>query len=224
MRVICDFDGTITRQDTTDRVLEALARPAWRDLEEQWVAGGISAADCMRAQVALIDGSQEDLDAVLDGAELDPGFCDFIAWCERRSLPVSVVSDGVDYFIARVLARHDLQRLPVIANRLAGQAGAWRLEQPWSRDGCAAGSGVCKCEAAGPWRPERETTIFVGDGRSDFCVSARPDLLFAKASLADYAAARGQAFLPFDTFHDVIRMLATLFGEPSADLGRAVSL
>jgi len=35
MRIICDFDGTITPQDTTDRVLEALADPAWRELEAQ---------------------------------------------------------------------------------------------------------------------------------------------------------------------------------------------
>ena len=30
MHVICDFDGTISRGDTTDLVLEHLADPAWR--------------------------------------------------------------------------------------------------------------------------------------------------------------------------------------------------
>lgn len=224
MRIICDFDGTITRQDTTDRVLEALAPPAWRDLEDRWVTGAITAADCMRGQIAQVGGSQADLDAVLDGAELDPGFCDFVAWCDHSGLPVSVVSDGVDYFIHRILARHGLQRLPVIANRLGGEPGAWKLEQPWSRAGCAGGSGVCKCAAAGPWEAARETTIFVGDGRSDFCVSAKPDLLFAKGSLAAYAAAREQAFLPFDTFHDVTLTLRRLLGDLPVDLGRAAAL
>lgn len=223
MRMICDFDGTITRQDTTDRVLGALAKPSWRELEDQWVAGRISAAECMRGQVALIDGSRAELDAVLDGAELDPGFCDFVAWCDARGIPITIVSDGVDYFIGRILARHGLSRLSVIANRLAGEPGAWRLEQPWARTGCAGGSGVCKCEVAGPWGQASGTTIFVGDGRSDFCVSARPDLLFAKGSLAAYAADRGQAFLPYDTFHDVTRALAALPGAHAADVGRAAS-
>lgn len=221
MRIICDFDGTITRQDTTDRVLEALAKPAWRELEARWEALEISAAECMRQQVALIQGSQADLDAVLDGAELNPGFCEFVAWCEGRRLPVGVVSDGVDYFIARILARHGLQRLPVIANRLAGAPGAWRLEQPWSRAGCAAASGVCKCTASGPWSDDGRTTIFVGDGRSDFCVSGRVNLLFAKGSLAEYASARGQAFMPFDTFHDVTHALALLLGDQPVALERA---
>lgn len=222
MRMICDFDGTITREDTTDRILTALAHPSWRDLEDDWVAGRISAAACMRAQVALIEGSKADLDAVLDGAELDPGFGEFVGWCEDRGLPVSIVSDGVDYFIGHILARHGLEHLPVIANRLAGEPGAWRLEQPWSRTGCAGGSGVCKCSVAGPWEAG-ETTIFVGDGRSDFCVSGRPDLLFAKGSLAKYAGDRGQAFLPYDTFHDVTRALAILIGGRASDLSLAAS-
>jgi len=224
MRIICDFDGTITPQDTTDRVLEALADPAWRELEAQWVAAEISASDCMRGQISLIGGGQEDLDAVLDGAALDPGFRDFVAWAERHGLPVSVVSDGVDYFITRILTRHGLGRLPVVANRLVGAPGAWRLEQPWTRKGCAAGSGVCKCEVTGPWRGDGPTTVYVGDGRSDFCVSGRVDLLFAKGALADYAAARGQAFLPFESFNDVTNVLATLTGDLPDDLDRAASL
>ena len=58
MRIICDFDGTITPQDTTDRVLEALADPAWRELEAQWVAAEITASECMRRQIALIGGGR----------------------------------------------------------------------------------------------------------------------------------------------------------------------
>jgi len=224
MRILCDFDGTITPQDATDRVLEALADPAWRDLEARWVRGEITASDCMRQQIALVRGSQGELDAVLDGAALDPGFPDLVAWAERRSLPVTIVSDGVDYFITRILSRHGLAHLPVTANHLAGAPGAWRLEQPWSRAGCAAGSGVCKCDVTGPWTGERLTTVYVGDGRSDFCVSNRVDLLFAKGALADYAVARGQAYLPFDTFHDVTAALARLTGAPPIGLDRAASL
>lgn len=224
MRIICDFDGTITTQDTTDRVLEALADPAWREFESRWVAGEITAAYCMRRQVELIGGSKAELDTVLDGARLDPGFLAFASWCERRGLLVSIVSDGVDYFITRILARHGLDHLPVVANRLTGEPGAWRLEQPWSREGCAAGSGVCKCSVTEPWAPELRTTVYVGDGRSDFCVSGRADVLFAKGALAQYAAARSQPFLPFDTFDDVTRALAQRLGDPAVGLARAASL
>ena len=77
---------------------------------------------------------------------------------------------------------------------------------------------------AGPWTGDRPNTIYVGDGRSDFCVSGRVDLLFAKGVLAVYAEARGQAFHPFETFHDVTGALARLTGELPAGLDRAASL
>lgn len=217
MRVICDFDGTISRRDTTDLVLEHLADPAWRALEEDWLAGRITAAACMRSQVALIGGSEVSLNALLDTVELDPGFVAFVAWCEAHAVPLSIVSDGVDHFISRILTRHDLGDIPVVANHLVGAPGAWRLEQPWGREGCAAGSGVCKCAAAAAGLDAgNPTTVFVGDGRSDFCVSGRADLLFAKAALADYAAARAQPFVAFETFADVRRALALRIGEPAS--------
>jgi len=214
MRVFCDFDGTITRQDTTDMVLEALADPDWRRLQADWEAGRITGAACMRGQVALIRGPAADLDAVLDGVELDPGFAEFVDWCETRGLPLSIVSDGVDYFIRQLLARHGLERLPVVSNRLAGEPGAWRLEHPPGAADCANGSGVCKCAAMGDGASD-DTMIFVGDGRSDFCVARRADILFAKGALAAHADEIDEAYLAFDTFHDVGRALAILLDEPA---------
>jgi 2-hydroxy-3-keto-5-methylthiopentenyl-1-phosphate phosphatase len=180
MHLFCDFDGTISRVDTTDHVLARLGDPHWRDLE-----------------------------AELDAVELDPGFLDFVAWAGEHALSLTIVSDGVDYFIRRILRRHGLDGLPVVSNRLVGTAGARRLEQPFRRTGCAGGSGVCKCEALRSRESPARLTVFVGDGRSDFCASSRADMLFAKGSLADFAASRSRPFYPFETFHDVTAQLAS---------------
>jgi 2,3-diketo-5-methylthio-1-phosphopentane phosphatase len=210
MQVFCDFDGTITTVDTTDRVLGQLAAPAWEALEADWRAGRIDAAACMKGQIALIQGDDAALDAVLDDIELDPGFCDFAAWCADHDVPLAVVSDGVDYFIRRILARRGLGALPVVSNKLTGRPGARRLAQPHRREGCAAGAGVCKCDVVAGRESSRPMLVYVGDGRSDFCVSARADLLFAKDELAAYAAGRGQAFHAFETLHDVTAVLASM--------------
>ena len=212
MHVFCDFDGTITTVDTTDQVLSRLAAPAWEEIEADWRAGRITAAACMKAQVALIEGDDSALDSVLDGIELAEGFTDFVAWCEAHAIPLTIVSDGVDYFIRRILRRHGVSDLPVVSNRLGGRAGARRLSQPHRREGCAAGSGVCKCEATSKrlGKGVRPSLVFIGDGRSDFCVSGRAELLFAKDELAVYAVGRGQAHHPFNTFHDVVAVLAPM--------------
>jgi 2-hydroxy-3-keto-5-methylthiopentenyl-1-phosphate phosphatase len=217
MQVFCDFDGTISSVDTTDHILSRLARPEWEALEADWLAGRIDAAACMRGQIALIEGDDHALDAALDQVEIDAGFVDFAGWCVRGRTPLTVVSDGVDYFIRRVLARHALDNLPIISNRLAGVIGARRLEQPYSRQGCAAGAGVCKCQVTAPASEARDLVVYIGDGRSDFCVSARADVLFAKDALADYAAARGQAHHQFTTFHEITATLSALFESRRAD-------
>jgi len=217
MRIFCDFDGTIAKVDTTDLVLTRLADPAWETLEERWTRGEITAAECMRGQVALISGDDAALDAVLDTVELADGFSEFVVWCRANAVPLTVVSDGVDRFIARILGRHGLSHLPVIANHMVGNdLVGRRLEQPWSRAGCAAGSGVCKCQVA-----TRETAgdaaadlmVFIGDGRSDFCVSGRADLLFARDKLADYARARAMPHHEFSDFHTITTTLAAAHGR-----------
>ncbi|MCI3135168.1 MtnX-like HAD-IB family phosphatase [Phenylobacterium aquaticum] len=213
MQVFCDFDGTISVADSTDHVLRHLADPAWEALEDDWVAGRIDAAACMRGQVALIGGSDAELDAVLSAVTLDPGFAAFADWCATAGVPLTIVSDGVDRFIRAILAREGLAHLPVISNRLAGEAGARRLEQPHRREGCGAGSGVCKCEATARLTAPDQAVVYIGDGRSDFCVSGRADILFAKAALADYAAGRARPYHSFRTFHDITTTLSALKGD-----------
>lgn len=210
MHVFCDFDGTVSTVDTTDHVLSRLALPAWEELEADWLAGRLDAAACMRGQIALIQGADAELDSALDEIDIDPGFTDFAAWCAANGVPLTIVSDGVDHFIRRILGRRGLGGLPIVANRLAGRAGGRILEQPYRREGCAAGSGVCKCDVAAGRAGSDPMIVYVGDGRSDFCVSQRADLLFAKDALADYAAGRGQPHEVYETFHDITATLSDL--------------
>jgi hypothetical protein len=48
-------------------------------------------------------------------------------------------------------------------------------------------------------------------------------VLFAKGVLAAHAQTLPKPYLPFDTFHDVLRSLAVLVGEHPAMLGDAAS-
>lgn len=207
MHVYCDFDGTISVEDATDLVLDRLADPKWELLEEQWKRGEIGSGECMRRQIALIDATQQDLDCALRDVLIDPGFVSFAAFCDIRNIPLTIVSDGVDYFIRSILARHGLGHLPVIANRLTirDEHGrrSYALTSPYADQNCLAASGVCKCRSLMP----DDLRVYIGDGRSDFCVSDKPELVFAKASLADHCADRNIPFIPYQTFSDLTESL-----------------
>jgi len=205
-RVFVDFDGTIAPVDTTDLLLERFAAPAWRDIEEDWKAGRIGSRECLVRQIDLVRASQAEMDAFIAAIEIDPGFVDFARLCGRLGHPIMVVSDGLDRTIRAVLERHRLE-LPFYANHLEWRgADRWRLTFPHARSDCRALSGNCKCrftEGA-----PREMSIVVGDGRSDFCVAGRADLVLAKGALLDHCSAANLPHFAFVDFGEATHLLA----------------
>jgi 2-hydroxy-3-keto-5-methylthiopentenyl-1-phosphate phosphatase len=90
--VFLDFDGTITRRDATDAILEAFADRRWLDVEEAWITGRIGSRDCLAAQMDLVTATRDQVDQLLDGIDVDPGFRSLLDGCEAKSLPVHIIS------------------------------------------------------------------------------------------------------------------------------------
>jgi 2,3-diketo-5-methylthio-1-phosphopentane phosphatase len=200
--VFCDFDGTISTTDTAHAVFTAFAAPAWRDVEVLWEAGEIGSATCMRRQMELVDASLPELDALLDEVDIDPSFPEFAEFCATNAIGLIVLSDGVDYFIRRILSRFRLGHLLVRANRYV-QRGARQhsLTHPYSLKDCASGAGTCKCACAYEKAPAR--SILIGDGRSDFCLAHEADLVFAKKKLLSYTRSQGIPSTAFSSFAEI---------------------
>ena len=114
--VLCDFDGTVTAHDTADRLIDTFGNARCQALEQAWLAGDIGSRACMDGQIGEVRATRRELDRVIDGIPIDPGFPGFVHAAEARGMEVLVVSDGLDYVISRILARHGLARLPIRAN------------------------------------------------------------------------------------------------------------
>ncbi len=215
MQLYCDFDGTITGEDATDYVLSRLADPAWEAIERDWKNGLIGSGECMRQQIRLIRADVETLDATLDEISIDTHFVSFIAFCRLNRIDVTIVSDGVDYFIRRILARVGLSHLPIIANKLDVDERGFTLESPFARKDCVSAAGVCKCNVVTKAENPR---IYIGDGRSDFCVANKPEIVFAKSSLATYCAQHAIPYVDYTNFADVVNALKRLLPAPAQHL------
>jgi 2-hydroxy-3-keto-5-methylthiopentenyl-1-phosphate phosphatase len=205
LHLLVDFDGTIAMIDTVDALLSMHAEDAWLEIEQEWVHGKIGSREAMAQQVALLKLDSTALDAFIDSVVLDPGFQTFVALCRERQLPVTVVSDGIDHVVTRVLARHNVP-FTVRANHLVQTAGErWALSFPFSADGCTSGN--CKCKA--PTAPG-SLRVLIGDGRSDFCAAGTVDLCLAKGKLIDHCRQAGIPHVAFRDFHDVTRIMNDL--------------
>ncbi|MBF0425473.1 MAG: MtnX-like HAD-IB family phosphatase [Magnetococcales bacterium] len=213
LRILCDFDGTIAACDVTDSLLETFALPEWRAWETEWQAGRIGAQACMEQQVALLRVSRAALDAHLDQIAIDTGFVGFVDEAQRLGCDLTVVSDGIDYAIQRILGRHGLGDLPVIANHLEPVADdRYRLVFPHARPDCRVAAGTCKCHVAGDATPHMRR-LLIGDGRSDFCAAGRVDLVFAKDKLLRHCREQNLPHLPFRDFAHAGTLLNALVRE-----------
>jgi 2-hydroxy-3-keto-5-methylthiopentenyl-1-phosphate phosphatase len=209
--ILCDFDGTVAIDDTTDTLLERFGRPGWEALESDWRAGKIGSHDCMAGQVALLDMDRAELDAHLAEREVDPAFAEFVELARANGLPIEILSDGLDYAIHTILSHNGLDWLPITSNRLeAVAAREWQLAFPNASPTCRVASGTCKCARAAKAQSTRKRVLMIGDGASDFCVAEVADFVFAKGKLVAHCVAKNIPHVAIAGFADALALLPAL--------------
>jgi 2,3-diketo-5-methylthio-1-phosphopentane phosphatase len=221
--VFCDFDGTITQVDVTDQILSQFAHPSWQEVEQAWVRGLIGSRECLERQLALVDVSAAELDALIDAVPVDPGFSDFHRFLRQRAFPLYVVSDGFDYVIRRVLRRAGVDGELRNGERIfcSGlQVEGRRLVLSFPHAPCAHGCAMCKADVIARLAPAPRPVIFIGDGLSDRFALEHAQRIFAKRQLLAYCREKGVPCSAFETFHDIAAALEAEWGA-SAPAPRA---
>ncbi|HEY0427797.1 MAG TPA: MtnX-like HAD-IB family phosphatase [Pyrinomonadaceae bacterium] len=187
-----DFDGTVSRRDVIDAILEEFADERWLETEEEWLAGKIGSRECLHRQFSFVQAAPEELNEFLDTLELDEGFLPLLRFCSESGVAVHIVSDGFENYIRRMIQKASLnpplaENVKVWSNRLIPHSkNRWRTVFPYFEKVCADGCATCKpavmrlnnfCDAP---------SIFVGDGLSDRFAAQTANVVFAKKKLADF--------------------------------------
>ena len=117
--------------------------------------------------------------------------------------------------IKRILNRHGLRHVPVVANRMVYREGAYRLEFPYGREGCA--SGVCKCGVAEAVSGDGKT-LLIGDGLSDCCLARSASFTLARQGKALHrrCAAEGYPYFTYLDFFDILEAFGAPLPKPIA--------
>lgn len=213
--VLLDFDGTITGKDVLDELIFAFARDdSWKEVEALWQAGKIGSKECLTREFACVRVDAPTLERFIDQIPIDPGFTSLIALLDADNIPVAILSDGVEMFIRRVLARAGVRSdFLVRSNRIEHDGEQLTLVCPHSDATCRSAAAHCKCTSAKRIVTPGRTRVYVGDGRSDLCPSRMCEVVFAKGALARYLDAEGLPYHPYETLHDVARALTQAFAR-----------
>jgi 2,3-diketo-5-methylthio-1-phosphopentane phosphatase len=188
----------------------------------------IGSRECLERQIALVDASAEDLDALIDAVPIDPDFTTFYQFTRKHGIPLYVLSDGFDYVIARILKRAGMKG--PFQNGIQIFSSALRLEGrrlipsfPHSAQPCEHGCATCKAALLRRFSKANHPVIFVGDGLSDRFAVGEADVVFAKRQLLSYCQEHGKACQPFNTFADVEQAVALLIDSGEAANESALS-
>src|SRR5512143_2015147 len=120
LKTFIDFDGTITTEDVGDAFFLRFGGPACTAHVRDYREGRISARECFTREAAEIRVLPlEEADAFARTRGLTAGFVEFVRFLREQGLEFHVVSDGLDFYIERILSSHGMSGVSVYSNRLS---------------------------------------------------------------------------------------------------------
>jgi 2-hydroxy-3-keto-5-methylthiopentenyl-1-phosphate phosphatase len=204
MIIFCDFDGTLAQNDVGDLLFKTFAN--WPECEktiQEWIRGEISSRELWQREAATARFTREQLDILCDAQLLASGFLEFVDFCRQQHYPLIVLSDGLDYYIQRILLRQGLD-LPVFANHLEFvPPDKIAVSFPYLDHGCGK-CGNCKGYHVRRLAKPGEKIVYIGDGYSDRCGAQEADLIFAKRDLAKWCDEKQIKYYRFADFTQVL--------------------
>ena len=208
--VFIDFDGTITKRDTLQFLLDEFGREAWRPIEERVDRGELDEARALQMEMDLVNTSLEEALRSLDGnIEIDPHFAEFLEWCGQNKTRTTIVSGGFRRFIHRVLPEEVSGGIEVLANEIDIKDGRWVVVPLGRWEECRQ-CNHCKRTAVLEAKRAGDTTVYIGNGNTDICPARSADVVIARDRLAAAMRDEGRKHYEFDDFLDVKNHLATV--------------
>lgn len=198
MRLVLDWDGTVTEVDTLHLVLQEFGD---REIYER-VEGALGDSMTLNQVIAAeFETVQAPLDEVvgwlLENTRIRPGFAELA----RAQRPL-IVSSGFHELIEPLLEREGVGSVELRANRLDPRPGGWRVLFR-ANHSCGTCGEPCKRVDL----PANGQVVYVGDGYSDRCAALAADRVFARDGLAEWLRGQGVPFEPLTDFHELAASL-----------------
>ncbi len=214
IKIFCDFDGTITHKDVW---IESMSRfieknDEWKSLVSKYEKEEIGSREFIIKECSLVnDFDFNKFNETIDKQEIDTYFGDFAAYCKSNSIPVYVLSEGVENYIERLFKLYGID-LQFFANKLIISEDKKNigLEFPYSDSECNK-CGCCKRNLLLNLTSDDEISIFIGDEFPDGCAAGFADIVFAKKSLASYCWKNNITYFEYSNFLDIKNKLEKIF-------------
>ena len=215
LKLFVDFDGTVTTQDVGNAFFRRFGGPVCDRLVSDYREGTMSAQECFRGETAAIGRLPvAEAEAFLREQQISPGFDRFVEFCRAGGIEFHIVSDGLDYYVERILSLNGIDGVSVFANRFSltdteDGSAAITVSFPFATaecDRCAC----CKRNIILTRAGDDDVIGYIGEGFSDRCAVQYADIVFAKDELQTYCQQDNISYYLYNDFHDVLARLKVL--------------
>jgi len=204
--VQCDFDGTVTEEDTSFFLLDAFAQGDWRQLLREYKAHKISVGEFNTKAFAMVEADKPTLLGALKGkVKVRAGFHELVDYCLRKGFRLIIVSNGLAFYIKAVLKDLGLDNIEMHAAQASFHPEGMKVQYV-GPDGKRLDDGFKEAYTKSFLKLGYKV-IYVGNGDSDVAPAKHAHRVFATGDLLAYCRENDLKYKPFDNFIDVVREL-----------------
>ncbi len=200
--VFCDFDGTITAQETFIAVLKRFAPELSAELMPRMYALEITLREGVRHILESIPSVA--YPEIIQWVAAQPqrsGLPDFLQFLQRQQVPFVVITGGLQAMVEAALAPVASQVEAIYGLQVNTAAKYFQIASP------AEGETELVSKVDLMNRHPAQETIIIGDSVTDLNMALAGDLVFARDRLAQYLDERNVTYQSWTDFHDIQRAL-----------------
>jgi 2-hydroxy-3-keto-5-methylthiopentenyl-1-phosphate phosphatase len=200
--VFCDFDGTITMQETFVAAMKRYAPELSAELIPQMYA----------RKITLREGVRRILESIPSSAYLEiiewvaaqpqrPGFPEFAAFLQLHEIPFIVITGGLQEMVKAALKPLLHYVHAIYGVEVNTQSSHFQVSSP------AEGDTELVSKVDIMHRHPAQETVVIGDSVTDLSMAQAGDVVFARDRLAQYLDEHNVEYLPWTDFHDIRQAL-----------------
>jgi 2-hydroxy-3-keto-5-methylthiopentenyl-1-phosphate phosphatase len=206
--VFCDFDGTITEQETLARVFSKFAPETWQPIKEDLTSGKITVREAVTTSINSIDSSHyHDILSYTLKFSIRPGFNALLDFLDSRNVPMVVLSGGIRGMVEIRLGKLINRMHSVFAADVDTNGKYLRTKSAYE----GKTELVDKVRIMNFFNTKEK--IAIGDGITDFNMAQAADLVFARGGLARFMDENNIFYEPWFDFYDICDHLQAHFSK-----------
>jgi len=204
--VFCDFDGTISEDETFVAVLKEFAPVLSSSIIPQIYEHKISLKDGVKQIIQSIPAHRHhEIAEFVKHHKIRQGFNEMLDFLEAQNIPFVIISGGLHRIINAVLGDLIRKVTAIYAVEIEAEGKLTKVIGTLENQSEL----VAKAEIMNTYSYRQ--SVAIGDSITDISMAMKADIVFARNRLIGYMDERGKQYHTWNTFTDITHILKSDF-------------